>query len=1093
MGQEDLFPGMPGEDAVIGGKYRLIRKLSEGGGGIVWEAADPSARIVALKFLKWSPLKSRKVAAERFKNEFAILKSLAHPHISEIYDFGLDAASDQYYFTSELITCGDLKAVIGAPVPVLEELFLQALRALEYLRGHKLLHLDIKPQNLLLRQDGDHPILAMIDFGLAAFRAPDKPGGTANYMPPEMIVRRVGMEEEAVNYPLPDHRSDLYSLGVTFYYLLTGIQPFCVLSDDGRRIDALATLSRHMTHEPPPPSEIRPEVPTYLDRILLKMIARHPDDRFPSAIVVSQALQYSSPQAFAPESAATLLAYLPKEGRLVGRRREQATIGESIRAIAEGKPHAAPAICVAGGRGVGRSRLLASARPFAQQLEMEVSAIGIEELAGLLAKFDGPRAPAHLVVIDDLERALEDGTGLDALRSLARRLRLQQKLHSSPGQRILFLFAVDTDRMDVKRVLLELNLDDAICHSVELANFTAAEVAEYLATLLGEAPDASVVEQLARCTDGNPLFITEHLEAMIAKGRLFSLAGRPDAKTLKAIGVDFAGAPPSRSMAEAIEEKLRQLSPEAGAVALLLACFNRPVSVDELRAAGRPTSSHELLLLVSAGLVRRGSGNGRFAFVNDLAAKIIRTSVDPARRAQAHDAIARQLKRQRAKAAELDLHLAYGSDAKLRVPALARLADGAMENHEPHLAAEHLEALLALLPAADAPARAEALAKLGMAFERARRWEDAQAAYRRIRALKGRGPLAIEFKVRAAELTGLMAMRRRNLKLARRSFTAALAALKGTPKMLADRLRIENHLAGVDLRDGRFEEAVARFERTEVVAGKMLAKAEHAAVANNELGEALLRSGDPKQALPILKRELDRATRRKDEERQAKLSYLFGDALRHDAVRRFDEALARYRDGLKLARKHRLVELEVRLHNSLGNLNFKIGRPQQALEHYGEGLKLAQQIEGETTGVELMIGMGLAAQQMGKPDATIEYFEAALEFSGGPKGASAGLIRRFRPTILVSLGDAWYQKGDYARALEYLGEARGLDRKRAFTPDIRYSLYGTQVEIHLARGETDKAREHLPTLAAIAKAFPAAAPHLEGLKKRLAPQKEDNS
>ncbi|HPM41669.1 MAG TPA: serine/threonine-protein kinase, partial [bacterium] len=217
---------MPGEGAVIGGKYRLARMISEGGGGVVWEAADPDGRAVALKFLKWSPLKSRKVAAERFKNEFAILKSLSHPHISQIYDFGFDASSDQYFFTSELLTAGDLKAMIGEPVAAVEELFLEALRALEYLRGNRLLHLDIKPQNLLLRS-GEKPSLAMIDFGLATFRAPDKPGGTANYMPPEMIVRRLDLADEAASYPQADHRSDLYSLGVTFYYILTGIQPFC--------------------------------------------------------------------------------------------------------------------------------------------------------------------------------------------------------------------------------------------------------------------------------------------------------------------------------------------------------------------------------------------------------------------------------------------------------------------------------------------------------------------------------------------------------------------------------------------------------------------------------------------------------------------------------------------------------------------------------------------------------------------------------------------------------------------------------------------------------------------------------------------------
>nr|HPQ80725.1 protein kinase [bacterium] len=538
MGQGDLFAGAPEPGTVVGGKYRLERMISEGGGGVVWEALEPEGRKVALKFLKWSPLKSRKVAAERFKNEFAILKSLSHPNISQIYDFGLDPASDLYFFTSELLTAGDLKAVIGEPIPALEELLLQGLRALEYLRGNKLLHLDIKPQNLLLRHDGGHPEMAMIDFGLATFRAPDKPGGTANYMPPEMIVRRLDLADDSGNYPPADHRSDLYSLGVTFYYLLTGIQPFCVLTEDGKRIDSLATLHRHLEYDPPPPSKHRREIPAYIDRVIMKLMARHPDDRYPSAIVAAQALQYSSPAAHAPESARTLLAYLPKEGKLVGRKSERAIIEESLRLIASGAAHAAPVICIAGGRGTGRSRLLAAAKPFAQQLEMDVTVVGEAGIQAAINTVDSSRAPSHLILMDDAERALDGNGAADSFRALIRRLRLQQRLKEAPGPKIAFIFSLNTDRLDLKRAALEANIDDTICHSIELANFTVAEVSEYLAALLGEAPDSAVAEQLARCTDGNPLFITEHLEEMIAKGRLFSLAGRPDAKTLKAIGVD---------------------------------------------------------------------------------------------------------------------------------------------------------------------------------------------------------------------------------------------------------------------------------------------------------------------------------------------------------------------------------------------------------------------------------------------------------------------------------------------------------------------------------------------------------------------------
>jgi tetratricopeptide (TPR) repeat protein len=175
----------------------------------------------------------------------------------------------------------------------------------------------------------------------------------------------------------------------------------------------------------------------------------------------------------------------------------------------------------------------------------------------------------------------------------------------------------------------------------------------------------------------------------------------------------------------------------------------------------------------------------------------------------------------------------------------------------------------------------------------------------------------------------------------------------------------------------------------------------------------------------------------------------------------------------------------VRLHNGLGNLHLKLGTSREALAQYEEGLKLAQQMESETTSVELMIGMGLAAQQMRQPDRTIEYFEAALDFAGSPKGASAGLLRRFRPTIYVSLGDAYFQKGDFAHAEGYLRKAQAIDHRNPLTPDIRYSLYGTFMEICLDRGEEAQARRYLPTVEAIARVFPTAREHLAGLVRRL--------
>ncbi|MBN1283192.1 MAG: tetratricopeptide repeat protein [Proteobacteria bacterium] len=1099
MPQQELFSAAPEAGHIVQGKYRLARILSEGGGGVVWEAFDPSGRQVALKFLKWNPAKTREAVADRFKNEFAILKSLAHPNIGQIYDFGLDPGSGLYFFTSELLMAGDLTRLLLAPVPLLEELLLQSLRALEYLRGHKLLHLDIKPHNLLLRQSGESPVLALIDFGLATFRPPDRPGGTPNYMAPELISMRL-CDVSRTRFPPPDHRSDLYSLGVTFYHCLTGRAPFNVAGPDGKK-DAMATLRRHFELAPPPPSSLRPEVPAYLDRIIMKLMAHHPDERYPSAIVAAQALQYSSPTMQNPECMQTLLAYLPKEGRLVGRREECAIIEQSLRAIADGVRHAAPIVIVHGGRGSGRSRMLAFAKPLAQQMEMDATFVaeGQDLPPSLIQSLESGEGSAAVraVMIDDIDRFMmnEQGDSLDdagaqAVRALIRRLRLQQRLPAASAPRMILIASLDAERMGLAQAFEDLNIDHALCHCVELANFTRADIAEYLEALLGERPDRAVIDQLAHCTGGNPLFLTEHLEQMISQGRLFSLAGRPDAATLKAIGVDFSKAPPSRSLAESILEKLRMLNDEARDAALAMACWQRPVSLEELSATcERGSADRAVLMLMEARLAHNQRHDGRIEFTNEMAGRVIREAATRAECESCHDRIAGHLiarfvgGRRRGRR-EIDLHVAYGSASPERIPALRRLIEAAAESGRPLDAAEHLHLLLDLLPEGEAAGRAAALAELGSAYERAHRIADARSAFAAIRDLRAPSPLRERLRVEAAERLGLLAMRRRDLRDARRLFSEALSFLSGDADPAA-KIRLENYIASVDLREGNIERAVERFERSSKVAENILTPDEKRAVTNNELGEALLALGKPSDAVGILRKELALAEAAGDEQKSASRHYLLGNALRNDEIMKPDEARDHYEKGLAIARQHRLVEMQVRLQNGLGNLMLKVGRPKEALAHYQEGLKLAQQIEGETTGVEIMIGMGLASQQMASPENTIEYFEAALDFSGAPKGKAAGLIRRYRPTIYISLGDAYLQRHDLGHAEDYLKKALAMDRKKALTPDIRYSLYGTFAELALERGDRDAARRYMPTIEAIAKSFPQAQGHLKRLKQRL--------
>lgn len=1088
---DEKDPG-PDENDLVANRYRLNHKVAEGTGGSVWNASDPSGAAIALKFLKPQTTRSMKASTDHFKNEFAILKSLSHPNIASIYDFGVDTDNNRYFFTTELLLDGNLTKLIKAPIPLLESLLLDALRALEYLRANRLLHLDIKPQNLMIKKSGEKTELVMIDFGLASFRAPERAGGTASYMPPEVAILRMGRDKSPCAFPPADHRSDLYSLGVTFYYCLTGIQPF--KSTEGTGMDAVEnTLMKHLEYEPPPPSTYRPEIPKYLDRMIMKMISLHPDDRYPSAIIAAQAIQYGSPNAHEPESTATLLAYLPKEGKFIGRKDARNKIEEFVRSVIEGANNLKPVMCITGAHGVGLTRLLRHIKPFAQRLELDTTLIdsnNLSELKQLLESSDQTDDLNKLILFDDLDIHTRSSSGnsiISEMRALARRLRLQMRLPESHTGRIGFIFTSCNERRTVQDLLTDLNIDSEICKIIEIGNFTSEETSEYLAALLGEKPSDTVVQELLRCTGGNPTFITEHLEGMIAKGQLFSLAGRPDLSTLQTLGLDFIHAKPSQSLTESILETLSKITKSAQRLALHIACFMKPIGIDDLEATDRSDSlPGDIRALIAHGLIEKRDSDGKFVFANELAPRIICENSDQNSIEICHDAIASYLRCiSDIPGDEIELHVAYGTFSDERLKLLDKIVDGCFVRGEYEQAIIHLKRRSSLIDDEDFRGKADTLVMLGKAYEKALRHGDAIQIYNKLKAMKAPDELSTEFKIIAYEHLGIIALRKRDMKGAKRSFRKAIGLMNEEGYDLATRLRLENHLAGVDLRCGLFENALERFIESKEISVSAFGDRWRTVVGNNELGEALLRSGKVFESIEILSSELSDALAAAQQERAANRHYLLGNAMRDDRIKKYKEAKNHYESGLAIAEELRLVELHVRLLNGMGNLNLKLGNPTEAMAGYTKALRLSQQIEGLATSVELMIGMGLASQQMQSFDDTIEFMEAALDFSKGPKGDAAGLIRRYMPTIFILLGDAYFQKHELDRAESYLIKAKGCERRSALSPDLRYSLYGTYAEILLDRGERDRARRLLPTLREITFSFPQSESHLKMLTDRL--------
>jgi eukaryotic-like serine/threonine-protein kinase len=256
-------------DTLFDGRYRIVRKLGAGGMADVYLAEDQElGRRVAIKILNGRHANDDQFI-ERFRREAKNAAALNHPNIVSIYDRG--EAEDTYYIAMEYLDGRTLKElVVGhgqAPVRVAVEYARQILSALRFAHRHGIVHRDIKPHNVLVDREGR---VKVTDFGIARAGTSQMTEtgsivGTAQYLSPEQAK---GGEV--------DQRSDLYSLGIVLYELLTGKTPF-----EGDTPVEIAM--KHLSTPPQPPSKLRPDIPHELDLVVLRALAKDPDDRYQSA------------------------------------------------------------------------------------------------------------------------------------------------------------------------------------------------------------------------------------------------------------------------------------------------------------------------------------------------------------------------------------------------------------------------------------------------------------------------------------------------------------------------------------------------------------------------------------------------------------------------------------------------------------------------------------------------------------------------------------------------------------------------------------------------------------------------------------------
>ncbi|MBF0175071.1 MAG: serine/threonine protein kinase [Magnetococcales bacterium] len=250
----------PGTALHIGG-LQLRTLIKSGATGSIHAAVDTATgRMVAVKLFNHSPA-TADPGTPRY-NPWEFIASLNHPNIIKI--FGTGCENGQHYAIMELSSSGTLNTSQQHPLPRAITLARQILHALDHLHAHGQIHLDIKPGNLLLFPDNR---LKVSDFGLMRpLRAPaTRPMGSPGFMSPEQIM----------GLPL-DQRSDLFSLGVVLYRMVTGRSPF-----GGRGVSDI--IYRTLLITPPQPALLQPNLPTALSHVIMQALTKRPSQRLTHA------------------------------------------------------------------------------------------------------------------------------------------------------------------------------------------------------------------------------------------------------------------------------------------------------------------------------------------------------------------------------------------------------------------------------------------------------------------------------------------------------------------------------------------------------------------------------------------------------------------------------------------------------------------------------------------------------------------------------------------------------------------------------------------------------------------------------------------